>query len=78
MTSKQAIAEIEAMSGPGTYYQKIIKKLEDRVHVEEIRIGPLKTRSLALNRTGPRGEENHRLKKNQEARSFRNPNDKNR
>ena len=52
MTSEQAIKEIEAMSGPGTYYQKIIDKLGDRVREADIRIGVLNNMILTLEQNG--------------------------
>jgi len=71
MTSKQAIAEIEAMSGPGTCYQKIIKKLEDRVHVADIRIGTLNNMILALEQNGAMVEETLPLKEKLDAQFLR-------
>ena len=71
MTSKQAIVEIEAMSGPGTYYQKIIKKLEDRVHVADIRIGTLNNMILALEQNGAMVEETLPLKEKLDAQFLR-------
>ena len=62
MTSEQAIKEIEAMSGPGTYYQKIIDMLEDRVHEADIRIGRLNNMILALEQNGAMVEETLPLK----------------
>ena len=62
MTNEQAIKEIEAMSGPGTYYQKIIDMLEDRVHEADIRIGRLNNMILALEQNGAMVEETLPLK----------------
>ena len=38
MTSEQAIADIEVMRGPGTYYQDIITRLEEKVREANIHI----------------------------------------
>jgi len=62
MKKEQAIKEIEAMSGPGTYYQKIIDMLEDRVHEADIRIGRLNNMILALEQNGAMVEETLPLK----------------
>ncbi len=71
MTSKQAIAEIEAMRGPGTYYQQIIEKLADRVHVADIRIGTLNNMILALEQNGAMVEETLPLKEKLDAQFLR-------
>ena len=71
MTSKQAIAEIEAMSGPGTYYQQIIEKLEDRVHVADIRIGTLNNMILAMEQEGAMVEETLPLKEKLDSQFLR-------
>ena len=71
MTSKQAIAEIEAMSGPGTYYQQIIENLEDRVHVADIRIGTLNNMILAMEQEGAMVEETLPLKEKLDSQFLR-------
>ena len=71
MTSEQAIAEIEAMRGPGTYYQQIIEKLEDRVHVADIRIGTLNNMILAMEQEGAMVEETLPLKEKLDAQFLR-------
>jgi len=62
MTSEQAIEDIEAMSGPGTYYQEIINKLEEKVRVANIHIGRLNNMILALEQNGAMVEETLPLK----------------
>ena len=52
MKKEQAVKEIEAMSGPGTYYQKIIDRLGERVHEAAIRIGVLNNMILVLEQNG--------------------------
>ena len=52
MKKEQAVKEIEAMSGPGSYYQKIIDRLGERVHEADIRIGVLNNMILALEQNG--------------------------
>jgi hypothetical protein len=71
MTKKQVIAEIEAMRGPGTYYQQIIEKLEDRVHVADIRIGTLNNMILAMEQEGAMVEETLPLKEKLDAQFLR-------
>ena len=71
MTKKQAIAEIEAMRGPGTYYLQIIKKLEDRVHVADVRIGTLNNMILALEQEGAVGEATVELKEKLDSQFLR-------
>tara|TARA_R110002074_G_scaffold21892_3_gene67538 strand:+ start:1889 stop:2149 length:261 start_codon:yes stop_codon:yes gene_type:complete len=71
MTSEQAITEIEAMSGPGTYYQQIIEKLEDRVHVADIRIGTLNNMILAMEQEGAMVEETLPLKEKLDSQFLR-------
>ena len=71
MTKKQTIAEIEAMRGPGTYYQQIIEKLEDRVRVADIRIGTLNNMILALEQEGAMVEETYPLKEKLDAQFLR-------
>ncbi len=71
MTNEQAIAEIEAMRGPGTYYQQIIEKLADRVHVADIRIGTLNNMILALEQNGAMVEETLPLKEKLDAQFLR-------
>jgi hypothetical protein len=71
MTNEQAIAEIEAMRGPGTYYQQIIEKLEDRVHVADIRIGTLTNMILVMEQNGTAVEATLPLKEQLDAQSMR-------
>jgi len=71
MTNEQAIKEIEAMRGPGTYYQQIIEKLEDRVHVADIRIGTLNNMILALEQNGAPGEATVELKEQLDSQFLR-------
>ena len=71
MTNEQAIKEIEAMRGPGTYYQQIIEKLEDRVHVADIRIGTLNNMILAMEQEGAMVEETLPLKEKLESQFLR-------
>ena len=52
MISEQAIKEIEAMSGPGSHYQKIIDRLGDRVRAADIQIGVLNNMILTLEQNG--------------------------
>mgnify|MGYP006408621989 FL=1 len=62
MTSEQAIADIEVMRGPGTYYQDIITRLEEKVREANIHIGRLNNMILALEQNGAMGEETLPLK----------------
>jgi len=71
MTNEQAIAEIEAMRGPGTYYQELITKLEDRVHAANIRIGVLNNMILALEQEGAAGEATVGLKEKLDSQFLR-------
>ena len=71
MTSEQAIEEIEAMSGPGTYHQKIIDKLGDRVREADIRIAVLNNMILALEQEGAPGESTVALKGKLESQFLR-------
>ena len=71
MTSEQAIADIEVMRGPGTYYQQIIEKLEDRVHVADIRIGTLNNMILAMEQEGAMVEETLPLKEKLDSQFLR-------
>ena len=71
MTNEQAITEIEAMRGPGTYYQQIIEKLEDRVHVADIRIGTLNNMILAMEQEGAMVEETLPLKEKLDSQFLR-------
>ena len=59
------------MSGAGTYYQKIIKKLEDRVHVADIRIGTLNNMILAMEQEGAMVEETLPLKEKLDSQFLR-------
>ena len=71
MTNEQAIKEIEAMRGPGTYYLQIIEKLEDRVHVADIRIGTLNNMILAMEQEGAMVEETLPLKEKLDSQFLR-------
>ena len=71
MTNELAIAEIETMSGPGTYYQAIIDKLEDRVHVADIRIGTLTNMILVMEQNGTAVEATLPLKEQLDAQCMR-------
>jgi len=62
MTSEQTIEAIEALSGPGTYYQELIDKLEERIRVANIHIGRLNNMILALEQNGAMVEETLPLK----------------
>jgi|TARA_R110002124_G_C8697010_1_gene493617 hypothetical protein len=62
MTSEQAIADIEVMRGPGTYYQDIITRLEEKVREANIHIGRLNNMILALEQNGAMVEETLPLK----------------
>ena len=71
MTSEQAIEEIEAMRGPGTFYQEIITRLEDRVNAADIRIGVLNNMILALEQEGAAGEATVSLKEKLDSQFLR-------
>ena len=62
MTSEQTIEAIEALSGPSTYYQELIDKLEERIRVANIHIGRLNNMILALEQNGAMVEETLPLK----------------
>jgi hypothetical protein len=62
MTSEQAIKDIEAMRGPGTYRQGIITRLEEKVREANIHIGRLNNMILALEQNGAMVEETLPLK----------------
>jgi len=62
MTSEQTIEAIEALPGPGTYYQELIDKLEERIRVANIHIGRLNNMILALEQNGAMVEETLPLK----------------
>lgn len=62
MISEQTIEAIEALSGPGTYYQELIDKLEERIRVANIHIGRLNNMILALEQNGAMVEETLPLK----------------
>ena len=62
MTSEQAIADIEVMRGPGTYYQDIITRVEEKVREANIHIGRLNNMILALEQNGAMVEETLPLK----------------
>ena len=62
MTLEQAIKDIEVMRGPGTYYQDIITRLEEKVREANIHIGRLNNMILALEQNGAMVEETLPLK----------------